>query len=167
LPAGDWPPLAAAPGVCYRLLTQAALGLAAAHRQGLVHGHLEETSLILTADGTIKICGLGEPAWLRGGSAAEGSHTDDLRALGKIAASWCMPAGVRKGAKAKPLPPALVAILDRLSGDQLPAYADAQQLLNDLDQADADIPANAEAWDRLLKHVRDHAAPEATLRLSA
>src|SRR5204863_3511905 len=39
LPALDWPPLAAAPGVCYRLLTQAAQGLAVAHQAGAVHGH--------------------------------------------------------------------------------------------------------------------------------
>ena len=44
LPSGDWPPLAAAPGVCYRLLTQAALGLAHAHAKSgdaaLISGYL-------------------------------------------------------------------------------------------------------------------------------
>src|SRR5262249_15549333 len=47
LPSGDWPPLAAAPGVCYRLLTQTALGLAHAHQKGLIHGSLDESSLLL------------------------------------------------------------------------------------------------------------------------
>src|SRR5262249_17909136 len=51
LPSGDWPPLAAAPGVCFRLLTQAALGLAAIHKAGLVHGHLSDASLFLMGDG--------------------------------------------------------------------------------------------------------------------
>jgi len=29
------------------------------------------------------------------------------------------------------------------------------------------VPANAEAWDRLLKFVREHAMPELPLRQSA
>src|SRR5205807_3835160 len=66
LPATDWPPLAAAPGVCYRLLTQAAQGLATAHHAGVVHGHLSDAMMILTADGVLKIRGLGEPPWLIG-----------------------------------------------------------------------------------------------------
>ena len=40
-------------------------------------------------------------------------------------------------------------------------------LMAELDQAGADVPPNAEAWDRLLRHVRDHAAEEARLRQSA
>jgi hypothetical protein len=167
LPATDWPPLAAAPGVCYRLLTQAALGLAAAHRAGLVHGHLSDAVLLLTADGMLKVCGLGEPPWLRGPTEVEADHRADLKALGRVVSSWCTPSGVRRGAKAKPLPEPLVAVLYRLAADGESAYRDMGEVLEDLERAGHEIPTNAEAWDRLLKYVREHGTPEAMLRQSA
>jgi hypothetical protein len=40
-------------------------------------------------------------------------------------------------------------------------------LLEELDNAGSSLPANAEAWDRLLRYVRDHAAQDAGLRQSA
>jgi hypothetical protein len=168
LSSSDWPPLAAAPGVCYRLLTQAALGLAAAHRAGVIHGHLDEGSFLLTAEGTLKITGLGEPPWLHGKDVEEEGmdSREDLAALGKVVSGWCSPSGVRRGAKAKPLPDALVSILYRLSGDK-DGYTSADALLEDLDRAGADVPANAEAWDRLLKYVREHATADVGLRRSA
>jgi chromosome segregation ATPase len=167
LPAGDWPPLAAAPGVCYRLLTQAALGLATAHKAGLVHGHLDDGALMLTAAGIVKICGLGEPPWLVGKPVFELTPRDDLRALGRIASSWCLPSGVRKGAKTKPLPEPLLTILHRLATELDAGYSSAAELLEDLDHVGADIPPNAEAWDRLLRYVREHETPEAVLRQTA
>ena len=42
-----------------------------------------------------------------------------------------------------------------------------QELLDDLQKAAADIPPNAEAWDRLLKYVREHGTAEMLLRQSA
>lgn len=165
LPASDWPPLAAAPGVCYRLLTQAALGLATAHQAGLTHGQLDDSSLLLTGEGIVKICGIGEPGWLAGRTQqGPASPADDLQALGRLAASWCMPDGVRKGAKTKPLPEALHGLIQRLAGGEC---ASAAKLLDDLDRAGNDVPPNAEAWDRLLKYVREHETPEALLRMSA
>ncbi len=165
LPASDWPPLAAAPGVCFRLVTQAALGLATAHKAGQVHGHLDDAALLLTGAGMVKICGLGEPTWLIGKMTQETAGPQhDLQALGRIAAGWCLPDGVRKGAKTKPLPDALAAVLQRLAAG---AYRSAAVLLDDLDRAGSDVPPNAEAWDRLLKYVREHETPEALLRLSA
>jgi hypothetical protein len=168
LPASDWPALAAAPGVCYRLLTQAAQGLATAHQAGVIHGHLGDAHLLLTGDGVLKICGLGEPAWLVGVLLDEPpTARDDLRALGKIASSWCTPSGVRKGPKTKPLPEALVSVLYRMAADGEAGYASVTALLDDLHKAASAIPANAEAWDRLLKYVRENGAAEATLRQSA
>jgi hypothetical protein len=167
LPATDWPPLTAAPGVCYRLLTQAALGLAAAHRAGLAHGHLADAHLLLTGDGVLKVCGLGEPPWLHGHGDGEADARADLKALGQIVSGWCTPTGVRRGAKAKPLPEALVSVLYRLAADGDKGYGDAGELLTELERAASDIPANAEAWDRLLKYVREHGTPEAVLRQSA
>jgi hypothetical protein len=168
LPATDWPPLAAAPGVCYRLLTQAAQGLATAHHAGVVHGHLSDGLLLLTGEGVLKICGLGEPPWLIGiHHDDEPSMRDDLQTLGRIVSGWCTPSGVRKGPKTKPLPEALVSVLYRLAADGDAGYRDVRELLDDLASASASIPANAEAWDRLLKYVREHGAAEATLRQSA
>jgi hypothetical protein len=168
LPASDWPPLAAAPGVCYRLLTQAAKGLARAHQAGAVHGHLGDSLLFLTGDGVLKICGLGEPPWLIGVlHDHEPTSLDDLKALGKIVAGWCTPAGVRKGPKTKPLPDALVAVLYRLAADGEAGYRDVGDLLDDLQKVAAAIPPNAEAWDRLLRYVREHGTAEATVRQSA
>jgi uncharacterized phage infection (PIP) family protein YhgE len=168
LPASDWPPLAAAPGVCYRLLTQAAQGLAVAHQAGVIHGHLSDSMLLLTGEGILKICGVGEPPWLVGVQHDEEPTTrDDLRALGKIASSWCTPAGVRKGPKTKPLPEALVSALYRLAAPGDAGYQDVGELLDDLQKAASVIPPSAEAWDRLLKYVRDHGTAEAMVRQSA
>jgi chromosome segregation ATPase len=168
LPASDWPPLAAAPGVCYRLLTQAAKGLARAHQAGVVHGHLSDSLLLLTGDGVLKICGLGEPPWLIGlQHDEEPTSRDDLCALGKIVSSWCTPPGVRKGPKTKPLPDALVSALYRLAADGDAAYRDVGELLDDLQKSAGAIPPNAEAWDRLVKYVREHGSAEALLRQSA
>jgi chromosome segregation ATPase len=168
LPSTDWPPLAAVPGVCFRLLNQAALGLHTAHQAGLVHGRLQEGSLLLTAEGELKVCGLGEPPWLSGSASVEdeASPAADLRALGKIVSGWCSPAGVRRGAKTKPLPEAFVGILFKLNSES-EGYASAEALLEDLDRAGADVPGNTEAWDRLLRHVRDNASAGAALRQSA
>jgi hypothetical protein len=131
-----------------------------------VHGHLTENLLLLTSDGILKICGLGVPPWLANPGYADGCTIhDDLIALGKIAAHWST-VGVRKGAKTKPLPPSLSAIIDRLNSTQKP-YTQAADLLQELDNISAEVPANAEAWDRLIKFVRDHAMPELLLRHSA
>jgi hypothetical protein len=168
LPASDWPPLAAAPGVCYRLLTQAAQGLAVAHQAGVVHGHLSESMLLLTGEGVLKICGLGEPPWLIGVQHdEEPTMRDDLRALGKIVSSWCTPTGVRKGPKTKPLPEALVSALYRLATDGDAGYQDVRELLGDLHKAASVIPPSAEAWDRLVKYVLEHGTAEAMVRQSA
>jgi chromosome segregation ATPase len=167
LPATDWPPLAAAPGVCYRLLTQAARGLSVAHRAGLVHGHLSDALLLLNGDGVLKLCGLGEPPWLAGQTEDDASVRGDLHALGAIVSGWCTPSGVRRGARAKPLPEALVSVLYRLNADGDAGYASAGELLDDLEKAATAVPPNAEAWERLLRYVREHGTPDAALRRSA
>jgi hypothetical protein len=167
LSATDWPPLAAATGVCYRLLTQAAHGLAAAHRAGLVHGHLSDALLVLGGDGVLKICGLGEPYWLAGQSEVDTDVRSDLRALGAIVSGWCTPSGVRRGARAKPLPEPLVSVLFRLNAEGDARYLSTAELLAELEQAAAAIPPNAEAWERLLRYVREHGTADVALRRSA
>lgn len=171
VPGGDWPALAAAPGVWFRLVSQAALGLQAAHAAGLVHGHLHAGSFVMTGGGVLKLCGLGEPLWLaasgEGDAAAEPGMAGDLAALGRIAAEWAAGSAARKGGKAKPLPEALQGVLGALTADD-PAKrpVSAAALLAELDRAGADVPGNAAAWERFVRQVREQSADTA-LRRSA
>ena len=172
LPGSDWPGLVAAPGVWYRLVSQAAVALQAAHAAGLCHGHLEAGSFVLTPGGALKLCGLGEPRWLAGfplvtapggadtGPADEESPAGDLAALGRIATAWAaLPPG-GKG-KSKPLPGELHEVLARLTADD-PArrYGSAQELVEALENAGANVPSSATAWERLLAKVREQAPAE-------
>jgi chromosome segregation ATPase len=167
LPSTDWPPLAAVPGVWYRLLLQAAQALGAAHETALLHGHLEPQHLVLTADGVLKVGGFGEPLWLTTVAALGTDAAADLLALGRLASAWCGTGNRLKGTRTK-LPQPLQSILNRLlSENAAKRPASAAVLLEDLEQAGAAVPANPEAWDRLVRHIKDNAAPLATLRQSA
>jgi hypothetical protein len=156
LAGSDWPGLAAAPGAWYRLVCQATQGLQAAHAAGLCHGHLDAGSFVLTPDGTLKLCGLGEPRWLAGVEGDEDeSPAGDLAAFGRIAAAWAAlpPAGK---SRSKPLPAELQDVLARLTADD-PArrFGSAQELLEELQRAGGGVPASATAWERLLDKVRE------------
>jgi chromosome segregation ATPase len=171
VPGGDWPALAAAPGVWFRLVSQAALGLEAVHAAGLVHGHLHAGSFVMTGGGVLKLCGAGEPLWLagpaEGQSPAEPGPAGDLLALGRVAAEWAAGSAARKGAKARPLPEPLQAVLAALTADD-PAKRppSAAALLAELERAGGDVPANAAAWERFVRQVREQSADPA-LRRSA
>jgi hypothetical protein len=185
LPCSDWPPLAAAAGAWHRLLNQAALGMQAAHLGGLVHGHLTDHSIVLLADGSVKLLGFGEPPWLHGLTEADVTVGADIEALGRLASAWSLLAPRRKGSKPKPLPEALQTVLRRMgadayageaNGDELvlhppfpedERYPSANELLEDLDQASADLPAHSEAWDRLVKHVSENTVEGAAMRRTA
>lgn len=177
LPSTDWPALAAVPGVWYRLLSQAAVGLHAAHQAGAIHGHIRPELVFLTGEGVVKLHGFGAPPWLLEPVATEDGlpaaivwgedASADLAALGAVALGWAA-ATRRKGTKTKPLPEALQAILLRLTADaDDDRLLTAAALLEALDAAGNDVPPNAEAWDRLLHHVREHLPAEAALRQSA
>jgi chromosome segregation ATPase len=159
VPGGDWPGLSAAPGVWHRLLSQAARSLAAGHAMGLTHGRLRPASFLLTAKGTVKLLGLGEPEWLTEyGEEERPPPADDLTALGETALAWAQPADPPRG-KAKTLPESLQQVLRRLRGEgDAPAYSSADELLEELDRATADVPANATAWQRFLQQARDQIA---------
>jgi chromosome segregation ATPase len=165
LPSPEWPALAAVPGVWYRLVLQATQALHAAHEAGLSHGHLQPEHLVLTGDGTLKVCGFGEPPWLVTTAFVDQAATD-LAALGRIANDWCEVAR-KKAARGKPLPDRLQASLDRLSAEGDERINTAAALLEELEKAAPVVPANPEAWDRLLRHVKENAGPLATLRQSA
>ncbi len=161
VPGSDWPALSSAPGVWFRLLSQAALGLRTAHDAGVVHGALTAASFVCTPEGVVKLCGLGEPRWLAAAAPAdaEADAAADLEALGRIAAGWAASASPapRKG-KNKAMPEALEGVLARLTGRAEPAYTSAAELLEDLDRVSGEAPANATAWERFVHEVRDQAA---------
>jgi chromosome segregation ATPase len=162
LPSSDWPGLSAAPGVWYRLLTQAALALQAAHNAGLYHGHLDPGSFVLTPSGAVKLLGLGEPRWLArsAGEDEPESAVGDLLALGRIAAAWAAPP-VSGKSKVKGLPEELLAIVARLQATDDSRYPSVQALLDDLERVGSKVASSTAAWDRLLRQVRDQVAPEA------
>jgi chromosome segregation ATPase len=170
MPSSEWPPLASMPGVWFRLVSQAALGLQTAHQAGLVHGHLEPGLIVLSADGVLKLCGFGEPPWLTATPATpwQDEPALDLTALGKIATEWAGPVAARKGSKNKSLPEPLLGVLQRLRGEQPETrHASAGALLEDLERVGADLPANAAAWQRLLSQVRNEGAQDPEVRESA
>jgi hypothetical protein len=163
LPSNEWSALAAVPGVWFRLVCQSALALHTIQQAGLTHGRLTAGSFVLTADGVVKLCGLGEPDWLAAPEAPDEESApdvslDDLTALGRIAAAWAATAPLRKGSKAKPLPESLQNVLRKLTAERPEErYESAAALLEELDAAGADVTPNAAAWERLLKQVREQA----------
>jgi hypothetical protein len=173
LPGGDWPAAVSSPGVWHRLMMQAAQGLHAAHSVGLTHGRLTANSCLLTRPGVVKLVGIGEPPWLHAGwTGQEATPEDDLKALGHVALGW-MHAGRRKAAKTKPFPPGLIEILRSLGvspddgGVPLGVYPSAAALLEDLDRAADEVPADNATWDKLLIYVGETAGDGIVLRQSA
>lgn len=165
LPATDWPPLAAVPGVWYRLLSQTALGLHMAHQAGLTHDHLDAAAIVLTSEGVVKVCGLGEPGWLTPAALNESTvATDDLTALGQLARHWATPG---RNGRGKPLPDPLRLILERLTATGDERYPTAGALLEELDRVGSEVPPNGEAWKRMLSYVREHVQDDAGLKRSA
>ena len=179
--SADWPAQAAHPGCWVRLATMAAEGIDAAHRAGLAHGRLTSDAFVLTAGGVLKLTGFGDPPWLGAGPipAGEPSAAADLRAFGRVVFGWSQLAGKKKGGRAgKPFPAELVAVVRRLEADPEPPmadtvaadrpYASAAAVVADLARIARDTPFSDDAWDKLLRHVADHApdAP-AALRQSA
>ncbi len=177
--SADWPPQAAHPGCWVRLATTAAEGIDAAHRAGLAHGRLTSDSFVLTAAGVVKVTGFGEPPWLASGPVpGDATPEADLRAFGQVLFGWSQLAAKKKGARPKPFPPELVAIVRRLEADPEPPmadtvaperpYASAAELVADLKRVARDTAFSDDAWDKLLRHVAENAPDTpAALRQSA
>jgi chromosome segregation ATPase len=182
LPSADWPADVATPGLWVKLLADAAAALEAAHRGGLAHGRLASDSFLLSAEGVLKLTGLGEPPWLAGGSipSFEPTPEADLRALGQTAFGWTQlgqPAGRRRG-RAKAFPESLMAVVRRLEADAETPMADtapgatpyrsAADLVADLARLAALFPCPPDTWDSLVRQAADYRAEgEPPLRQSA
>jgi hypothetical protein len=127
----------------------------------------------LTPDGVLKVTDFGEPAWLASlapTSSVEVSVAADLRAFGQVAFGWSQLAGRKRVARTKGFPEALWGVIRRLEADAEPPmadtvslaqpYASAAELLADLRRVARETPFSDDAWEKLLKHVADH-APDA------
>jgi chromosome segregation ATPase len=170
-PGSEWPAIVAVPGVWFRLLHQAALGLHAAHQAGIAHGHLLAESLILMPGGTLKISGLGEPDWMAPAAVVRSTSGDlamDLTDLGAIMAAWGLPGPRRKGSKATAVDELSQSIVGRLTTESPEQrYSQVAALLEDLEKIKPRLPRNDEAWERLLQFVREHTSGEGEHRQSA
>lgn len=168
LSSADWPPAAATAGVWLRLLNEAAKGLHHAHKAGLVHGRLIPESFVLTADGTLKIQGFGEPSWLTPNamSPIDLPPSADLRGLGQVAFVWSQLGSRRKGARSKPFPAELTAVIRRLEiGSESPMgdvvaidrpYADTSDLLRDLTRLAESNPCPSDAWEKVVRFAGEN-----------
>jgi chromosome segregation ATPase len=160
----DWPSLAASPGVWYRLACQALLGLAAGQQAGLTHGGINNRSVVLTADGLVKLIGIGEPWWLNGANSGA-TAIGDLIALGQVASNWATLTPRRRLSKQpRPLPPLVKRVLDQWAAGH---FDSALAVLDALDQVGGQIPAGTEIWERLMKFAGSNATDGVAWRKSA
>ncbi len=172
LPSSDWPALAATPGVWLRLMTDAARAVEHIHQNQLVHGRIAAENFLLTVDGTLKLLGLGEPGM--GVALFDPLPAGDLRSLGRVAFGWSQIGAKRRVGKGKPFPAELAAVVRRLEagaesgmGDIVSLdrpFADASELLRELEKLSFDHPCPAEAWNKLLASIGEESEP---LRQSA
>jgi chromosome segregation ATPase len=167
--SADWPAQAGHPGCWVRLATMAAAGIESAHRHGLVHGRLTSDAFVLTADGTLKVTGFGEPPFLSPPpQPTDLSVAADLRAFGQVLFGWSQLAAKQKRpGKPKPFPDALLAVVRRLEADAEPPMADtvaadrpyesATEVVADLQRVARNTGFSDDAWEKLLKYVADNA----------
>lgn len=156
LPATAWREMARVPAVWLRLVEQAALGLAAIHAAGMVHGHLHEGRLLLDATGRLRLCGLGEPDWLEASSAPAFAYSswEDLQRLGRIAASWLTAQSSSRLGRAQqsPLEEVVQALLQPNPSGKVTSAAELAEHVHLLRRRSADDEL---AWQRLLAYLHE------------
>jgi tRNA A-37 threonylcarbamoyl transferase component Bud32 len=127
---GPLPPAGAA-----RVAAGVCAAVAAAHAQGITHGHLVPANVLLAIDGRVKVTDFrlalaGFP------SAGTADPAGDLRALGRCLAAMLTgqePAGAEVAGLGPTVAPELAAIVARTAGEQhAGAYRSAAELGRDL-----------------------------------
>src|SRR5207245_1695154 len=100
----------------------------------------------------------GRPAVLQ--EWLTGLPSGDWPALARRALGWAAPAtDSKKGSRPKRLPASLQVVLQRLCGEEgTEPYSSAAALLEALDAAGAAVPANAAAWERFVRQVREQSS---------
>ena len=126
---------------------QIADALAEAHADGLTHGGLAATNVVVTAKGTLKLLDFGLAGWI--GSGARHQQQDDLQSLAHVIFEMITGKRLREATKSRSLtafnrdvPRQLDAIVDRLRvEDQDRKYGSAATVA-------AELRAVAEAMDQ-------------------
>jgi hypothetical protein len=150
LPGDEWRGAAAVPSVWLRLMQQTAQALAAIHAHGLVHGRLHEGRLLLTAEGLIKLCGLGEPFWLFGDpppAPQAASPAEDRRALARMALRWLGGSGLRGQRRGNEPLHELIKQIDH-------SHLSDDALVRAIEGLRSQFADDSAAWQRLLQVVR-------------
>jgi eukaryotic-like serine/threonine-protein kinase len=141
---GPLPPRGAA-----RLTGTVCAALAAAHAQGIVHGHLTPSNVLLTVDGQVKLTDfrLAHAARPLAGAADPAA---DLRALGRLLAAMLtgrQPADGEPVRLGPEVPAGLAAIVARADGPERP-YRLAAEVGRDLDRFLASVRPGAGPADQ-------------------
>ncbi|HMP58851.1 MAG TPA: hypothetical protein PKD86_05820, partial [Gemmatales bacterium] len=167
LPGSDWHGFAHHPAVWLRLLEQTARGLARIHEAGLVHGHLEESRLLLTRGGRLCITGLGEPRWLVDTAHAEhltSTTWGDLQALGRIGGTWLVGAPSLRLRSASSAP--LHEVVDALADSEPRDWASsAEALAHHLAHLRRQLGPDEAPWHRLVALIGERLDAKASANL--
>lgn len=166
LPASEWPAMVMHPGLWLQVMIQAAQALATIHEHDLVHGQISPETVLMTTDGQLKLTGIGEPPWLTAHSgAAEILPAADFRALGQMAYGWANPPTKKKPLRSKPFPPVLATVIRRLEAGMDPPmadvvafdrpYANARELLQDLEQYTQEYPLTADIMSKWVNAIAE------------
>ena len=85
----------------------------------------------------------------------------------RLAVAWANPQTRRK-TPTKPFPGELQEVVDCLMDEEPEMhYPAVLNLVEDLEDVRSSVPANAEAWQRLMRHVRKCTAEQKAMRQSA
>jgi hypothetical protein len=159
LPSGEVADVIAAPPVWLRLMEQVAEAIQAIHTAGLTHGRLHAGRLLLTMQGAIKVCGLGELGWLLvEPGATPPPETDDLYALGKIGETW-LAAGGRQRLHRPEIKPLMAVVQGLLRSQRTAPFDQIATLIPHLTELRKQFGDEALAWQRLLTVVTERLHP--------
>jgi serine/threonine protein kinase len=124
--------------------------LAAAHRRGVVHGHLTPANVLLAIDGQVKVTDFRLAQAARP-SAAGSDPAADLQGVGRCLAAMLTgrePVADTPLRLGPEVPAELAAILLRAVGDLQPTYRSAAELGHDLDRFLASVQQGAASTAR-------------------
>jgi eukaryotic-like serine/threonine-protein kinase len=133
-----------------RVAANVCAALAAAHRRGVVHGHLTPANVLLAIDGQVKVTDFRLAQAARP-LAAGSDPAADLQGVGRCLAAMLTgrePVADAPIGLGSEVPAELAAILLRAAGDLQPIYRSAAELGHDLDRFLASVQQGAASTAR-------------------
>ena len=133
-----------------RVAANVCAALAAAHRRGVVHGHLTPANVLLAIDGQVKVTDFRLAQAARP-LAAGSDPAADLQGVGRCLAAMLTgrePVADAPIGLGSEVPAELAAILLRAAGDLQPTYRSAAELGHDLDRFLASVQQGAASTAR-------------------